>query len=148
MIAVYVVFVYSLAAASGEEGILAGGLLGIGLGLVPGVFAVAAFVSQNPSVIGSTLKATGLWVLMTAILFFDLPTALVAGFGAGGVVAFGKSGEATYRSRGIAVAACVLYTFLLNRISPEFGLFAGAPLPFLAIGFADMYMSKAVGSDG
>ena len=144
MVVTYVVFLYSLAAASGGEAIFAGGVLGIGLGLVPGVFAAAAFVSQNPSIIRSTLKATGLWIAMTLILFFDLPTALVAGFGAGGVVAFRKVEPATYKSRVLAVATCVVYTFVLNRIFPQVGLFAGAPLPFAAIGFADMYMERSV----
>lgn len=148
MIVTYVVFIYSVAAASGEEAIFAGGLLGIALGLVPGIFAAAAFVSQNPSIIKTTLKATGLWAGATLILFFDLPTGLVAGFGAGGVVAFRLGEQNSYKARVIAVGLCALYTFVLQRISFQLGLFAGAPLPFVAIGLADMYMERAAGSEG
>lgn len=143
MIAVYAIFIYSLAAASGDEVIFAGGLLGIGLGLVPGVFAVAAFVSQHPTVVKATLKASGLWVLAVLVFFFDLPTGLVAGFGAGGVVAFRLGKANSYRVRSVAVALCAIYTFLVLRISPELGLFAGAPLPFIVIGFADMYTERS-----
>jgi hypothetical protein len=145
MIVVYAMFIYSLAAASGDEVIFAGGLLGIGLGLVPGVFAIAAFVSQNPSAVKATLKATGLWVLAVAIFFFDLPTGLVAGFGAGGVVAFRLNKTNSYRIRAVAVALCTLYTFVILRISPQLGLFAGAALPFIVIGFADMYTERSIG---
>lgn len=144
MTATYVVFLYSLVVASGEETVFAGGLLGIALGLVPGVFAVGAFVSQSPSVIKATLKASGLWVAGVAIFFFDLPTGLVAGFGAGGVLAFRLRTKNSYRARAIAIALCVIYTFVLLRVAPEVGLFAGAPLPFIAIGLADMYTERAV----
>ncbi|MFZ0014377.1 MAG: hypothetical protein WAL25_09710, partial [Acidimicrobiia bacterium] len=120
-LAVYIIFIYSLAAASGDEVIFAGGLLGIGLGLVPCVFAIAAFVSQNPTSVKATLWATGLWVLAVVILFFDVPTGLVAGFGAGGMVAFRLGNENSYRARAVAVALCALYTFIMLRISPELG---------------------------
>lgn len=143
MVVVYAMFIYSLAAASGGEVIFAGGLLGIGLGLVPGVFAAAAFVSQNSSVLKSTLKATGLFVLAVAVLFFDLPTGLVAGFGAGGVVALRLGKSNSYRVRAFAVGMCALYTFVIMRISPQLGLFAGAALPFIVIGFADMYSERS-----
>ncbi len=143
MIVVYAMFIYSLAAASGDEVLFAGGLLGIGLGLVPGVFAIAAFVSQNPSVLKATLKATGLWALAVAIFFFDLPTGLVAGFGAGGVVAFRLGKSNSYRVRALAVGMCALYTFVVMRISPQLGLFAGAALPFIVIGFADIYTERS-----
>jgi hypothetical protein len=142
MVVVYAVFIYSLAAASGDEVIFAGGLLGIGLGMVPGVFAIAAFVSQNPTALKATLKATGLWLVAVLVFFFDLPTGLVAGFGAGGVVAFRLGQANSYKARSVAVALCALYTFTLLRISPELGLFAGAPLPFIVIGFADMYTER------
>lgn len=143
LITTYVVFLYSLVVASGDESVFAGGLLGIGLGLVPGVFFVAAFVSQNRAVVRSTLKATGLWGIFVLILFFDLPTALVAGFGAGGIVAFRLGEENSYKARAIAIGLCVAYTFVLLRLTPQIGLFAGAPLPFVAIGLADMYTERA-----
>jgi hypothetical protein len=148
MIVVYIVFIYSLAAVSGDEVVFAGGLLGIGIALVPAVFAAAAFVSQNPHSVKATLKATGLWVLAVLIFFFDLPTGLVAGFGAGGVVALRLGPANSYRARAVAVALCVVYTFLMLRISPELGLFAGAPLPFIVIAFADIYTERASSQTG
>jgi hypothetical protein len=148
MIATYFVFLYSLVVASGEEAVFAGGLLGIGLGLVPGVFFVSAFVSQNRAVFRSTLKATGLWGIIVLVLFFDLPTGLVAGFGAGGIVAFRLGENNSYRARALAIGICVAYTFVLLRLAPQIGLFAGAPLPFLAIGLADMYTERAAATAG
>lgn len=142
MIATYFVFLYSLVVASGNEAVFAGGLLGIGLGLVPGVFFVSAFVSQSRAVFRSTLKATGLWGIIVLILFFDLPTGLVAGFGVGGTVAFRLGEQNSYKARLVAVGLCALYTFALLRLTPQIGLFAGAPLPFVAIGLADMYTER------
>ncbi|HXV71833.1 MAG TPA: hypothetical protein VEB69_10570 [Acidimicrobiia bacterium] len=143
MIASFVVFVYSLAAASGNENAYAGGLLGIGLGLVPAVFAVAAWASQNPNTIKSTVFATLLWFAAFLLFgYFSLPVALVAGYGAGGVVAFRLHPDNSRRTRAIAVALCVVYTGALLTFSTTLGLFAGAALPFLAIVLADLYEER------
>lgn len=140
MLASYVMFIYAVAAASGEETVFAGALVGIGLGLVPGVFAVAAFVSQNPRTVVSTLQATGLWFALVLVIgFFSLPVALVTGYGMGGVFAFWQKPGASRRTRLVAVALCAVYTGALLVVFPEFGLFGGAPLPFLAIALADLY---------
>lgn len=139
----YTMFIYTLAALSGDEVVFAGGLLGIALGLVPAVFVVAAFVSQNPETVISTLKATGIWVaVMLPIGFFDVPIALVAAFGAGGVVAIRMREPHDWQSRSIAVALCVVWTIILRQAAPQLGLFAGAPLPFLAITAADLLREK------
>lgn len=144
----HVLFIYAFVAASGDETIFAGALLGIGLGLVPGVFAVAAFVSQNPRALLSTVMATALWLAVTLPLgVANLPTGLVAGYGAGGIFAFRLGPVHTRRSRLIAVALCVVYVIALQRLLPEVGLFAGAPLPFVAIVLADIYREKNVGDD-
>jgi hypothetical protein len=143
MVLSYVMFVYALVAASGDELVFAGGLLGIALGLVPGVFAVAAFVSNNPKTLLSTLGATALWFVITApIGLGSLPVGLVAGYGAGGVVAFRLGPNSTRGSRVVAVTICAVYTLVLQRVLPEAGLFAGAPLPFAAIALADHYRDR------
>lgn len=143
----YTMFIYTLAALSGDEIVFAGGLLGIALGLVPAVFVVGAFVSQNPETVLSTIKATGAWVaVMLPIGFVDVPIALVAAFGAGGIIVLRMREAHTWQSRAIAVGACVVWTFLLRRIAPELGLFAGAPLPFLAITTADLLRERKVES--
>lgn len=143
MVLSYVMFIYALVAASGDEVVFAGGLLGIALGLVPAVFASAAFVSNNPRSLLSTLGATALWVVVTPLLgFASLPVGLVAGYGAGGVVAFRLGPNQTRSSRSIAVVLCLAYTLVLQRVLPEVGLFAGAPLPFAAIAAADIYRER------
>lgn len=143
MLASYTMFVYSLAALSGSETVFAGGLLGIALGLVPGVFIVAAFVSQNPNTPRATLTATALWVLFALPLgMFSFPIGLVAGFGAGGIVAFRRWEPHTWQSRAVAVGLCVLYVFTLQFVSLELALFSAAPLPFLAIAAADVFKEK------
>lgn len=143
MIGSFFVFIYALAAASGNETGYAGGLIGIGLGLVPAVFAVAAWVSQNAHAVRSTLMASGLWLVIVLVVgYVSLPIALVAGYGAGGIVAFRLRPNNTLRMRVIAVAICVVYTGTLLALSTEAGLFAGAPLPFLAITLADLYQER------
>lgn len=143
MVLSYVMFIYALVAASGDELVFAGGLLGIALGLVPGVFAVAAFVSNNPKTLTSTLGASAIWLVVTGLIGFgSLPVGLVAGYGAGGVVAFRLSPGSTRGSRAVAVVICATYTLVLQRLLPEAGLFAGAPLPFAAIALADYYRER------
>lgn len=143
MIGSFVIFVYSLAAASGNENAYAGGLLGIGLGLVPAVFAVAAWASQNPNTVRSVVLATLLWFAAFLLIgYFSLPVALVVGYGAGGVVAFRLGPHNSRRTRAIAVALCVVYTGALLTLSTALGLFAGAALPFLAIALADLYEER------
>jgi len=140
MLASYLMFIWALAAASGDETVFAGGLFGIALGLVPGAFAVAAFVSQNVRATSSTLLATLIWfVVAVPIGIGDVPTGLVAGFGAGGVVAFRLPPGRGRRSRVVAILIAVVYAIVLQRLLPEVGLFAAAPLPFLAIALADLY---------
>ena len=144
MLMAYVVFVFAASLMLGEETVFAGGLLGIGLGLVPLVFAAAAFVSGNSTTLRSALAASGLWfVVAVPLFFFDFPTALVAGFGAGGIVAFRREPEHSWKTRAVAVAICAVYTFALQRLSLSLGLFAGAALPFLAIAAADIYKERA-----
>jgi len=134
----YIMILFAFVAVGGEEPIFAGGALGIGLGLVPLVFATAALVSRSTLVLRRSLLATVIWIGITIpIGIVDLPTALVAGFGAGGMVSLRKRHQNGWQARAIAVTVTVLYTFALHRISREAGLFGGAPLPLLAIAVAD-----------
>lgn len=143
MVLSYIMFVYALVAASGDELVFAGGLLGIALGLVPGVFAVAAFVSNNPKSLTSNLGASAIWLVVTGVIGAgSLPVGLVAGYGAGGVIAFRLGTHSTRKSRVLAVAICAAYTLILQRVLPEAGLFAGAPLPFAAVALADYYRER------
>lgn len=146
MVASYLMFLYGLSAVSGQETTFGGGLIGIALGLVPGVFAVAALVSQRERPVSATMAAMALWFVVTAPLALaDIPVALVAGFGAGGIVALRKrtANRTTYRI--VAVLITVVYTLALRALLPEVGLFAGSALPLLAITAADIYTEKFVG---
>ena len=139
----YLMFIWSFVAASGDETTFAGGLFGIALGLVPAVFAVAAFVSMNPRTMAATIGATVLWLVVTVpIAIGNLPTGLVAGYGAGGVIAFRLGNHHSRRGRIIAVSITVFYTMLLQRFVPTVGIFAAAPLPFLAVALADVYAER------
>jgi hypothetical protein len=139
----YLMFVFGFATASEEDRVFAGGVLGIGLGMVPAVFACLAAISQREHTIRTALLATGLWVLIGGpIAIIDIPTGLVAGFGAGGVVSLRLEPAHTTTSRAIAVAACVVYVFALGRLIPAAALMVGSVLPFAAVGVADSYMER------
>ncbi len=70
---------------------------------------------------------------------FDIVTGLVAGFGAGAVVAVRADEHHTRLSRVVAVALAVVYTFVLVRFVEEAALIAAAILPFLSVGMADSF---------
>lgn len=145
MLLAYVMFIFGFASESADSTIFAGGIVGIALGLVPGVFVVAAFVSQHPQAIRATLLACLVWaVVAIPIAVVNLPLGLVAGFGAGGAVAFRRDPWHSNRLRLTAVAACALYTALLQVISPAAGILGGAPLPFFAIAVADTLRDRSV----
>lgn len=125
-----------------------GASLGVGLALVPLVFLVAAFMSQHERAALSIAKASGLWFLIASpIAYYALVTGhlplfiagLVAGYGAGGVVAFRLDAQHSRRRRVVAVVLAVLYTYAIVAVAPVAGLFGGAVMPFIAIAFADEF---------
>lgn len=143
MVMDFILFIFGFATGTGEETILAGGMIGIGLGLVPGVFVVAALVSQHPRGFRAAALATLLWaVVFVPISIVNLPLALVAGFGVGGVVAFRRDDVHSIRTRLVAVLICVVYTLVVQRFSPAAGILAGAPLPFAAIAIVDSMKAR------
>lgn len=143
MLASYLMFLWSLVIATGNETAFAGGILGVGLGLVPAVFAVAAWVSQHPHTLGASLAACGFWLLaVIPIGIVNLPLALVTGFGLGGIAAFRLGLHADRKTRLIAVGLVVVYTLALQVLFPAVALFGSAPLPFLAIALADNYRER------
>lgn len=143
VLASYLLFIWSLSAAAGDETVFAGGLFGVALGLVPGAFAVAAFVSMHPRTLTATLAACATWVAVTApIAIASVPVGLVAGFGAGAVIAFRLGPEHTRRSRVVAVLLALVYAIAVQAMFPAVGLFAAAPLPFLAVALADTYKER------
>lgn len=111
-----------------------------GLALIPFVFIVLAFASQHPRAPMAVLKAMGLSLLVgitASAVAPDVVTGLIAGMGAGGIVALraDRDHETRYRILGVLLAAA--YAFLLVRVADGAVLLMGPVLPFTAIGLAD-----------
>ena len=140
MTASYAALLGAIIASSADDGPEPGPLFAFGLGLVPFVFIVLAFVSAHRRAPGAVLKAMGLSVLVAVLVsavLQDAASGLVAGFGAGGVVTLRAEEVHSWRARAIAVLAATAYVSVLVYIFVEAALFAGAILPFLVLGIAD-----------
>jgi hypothetical protein len=128
---------------SGDAG--GAGLLWLGLAVTPFVFLVLAFASGHPKAPGATLAAMGLFlVIALPVGLLDLLVGLVAGFGAGAVLALRFDPEVHSRKgRVIGVAGASLYTLalvLLQGLVPALGPFAvvsAAVIPLAVVGIAD-----------
>jgi hypothetical protein len=118
----------------------AGPLIAFGLALVPFVFVVLAFLSEHPRAPGAVIKAMTLCLLVgipVSALAPDAVTGLVAGVGAGGIVALRADLDHTWKARALGVLAASVYVFLLVRLAPEIALVMSPALPFTSIGVAD-----------
>jgi hypothetical protein len=114
--------------------------LAIGLAVTPFAFLVLAVMSQQRHVPRAVLKAMGISLLVcltVAVVAMDAVTAMVAGAGAGGVVALRLDSPQSYRSRAMAVFLVTVYTFLLVRFLGAPTLLFAPVLSFTSIGVAD-----------
>ena len=112
----------------------------LGLALVPFVFVVLAFMTARLGAPGAVLKAMGLSLLVgipASALAGDAVTGIVAGVGAGAIVALRAESAHNWRARALAVAAASLYTFTLVQAAGAFALLAAPVLPLTGIGVAD-----------
>jgi hypothetical protein len=112
----------------------------LGLAVIPFVFVVLAFMSGHPRAPGAVLKAMGLALLVgipVSAVAGDAVTGIVAGVGAGGIVALRADVPHSWKARAIAVLAASLYTFVLVRTAGAMALLAAPVLPFTGIGVAD-----------
>jgi hypothetical protein len=117
-----------------------GPFIAFGLCLVPFVFVALAFLSEHPRAPGAATRAMGLALLVgipVSALAADAVTGVVAGMGAGGVVALRQDLVHSWKSRALAVAAASLYTFVLLRTFAPVALLLAPALPFTVIGVAD-----------
>jgi hypothetical protein len=117
-----------------------GPLIAFGLCLVPFIFIVIAMVSQHPRVPGAVLKAMVLTLVVgipVSALAADAATGLVAGIGAGGIVALRSDLHDRGRARVVAVLCATVWVFVTLRLVPEAALLLAPILPFTAIGIAD-----------
>jgi hypothetical protein len=117
-----------------------GPALAFGLAVVPFVFVVMAFMSGHPRAPGAVVRAMLLAILVgipVSALAADAVTGMVAGVGAGGIVALRRDQGHTVKARAIGVAVATLYTFVLLRMAGGIALLAAPIFPFTSIGVAD-----------
>lgn len=116
--------------------------LALGFALIPFVFIVLAFLSWHPRAPGAVVKAMGMSLLIgipVSALAADAVTGLVAGIGAGGILALRSDTLHDWKHRATAVAFAALYTFVLARTVGDLVLLSAPVFPFTAIGLADHY---------
>jgi hypothetical protein len=145
MVVSYVAILIGFIAIEVEDGPAPGPVIAFGLGLVPFVFIILAFMSGNRRAPGAVMKAMALSVIVAgplSALMADAVSGLVAGFGIGGAVTLRREENHTLKARLIAVGITTVYVAVLVNFSVEGGLFAGGVLPFLSIGIADWVMDR------
>jgi hypothetical protein len=121
----------------------AGAALAFGLALIPFVFVVLAFLSEQTRPPTAVLKAMGLCLLVgipVSALAADAVTGIVAGAGAGGVAALRADTPDGWKARAVAVALAAAYTFVLVRIVGAVALLPAPVFPFTALGVADHFV--------
>jgi len=114
--------------------------LALGLALVPFVFVVLAFGSGRSRAPGAVLRAMGLALLVgipVSALAGDAVTGIVAGVGAGAVVALRADEGHSLGRRTWAVVLASLYTFALVRTAGAAALLPAPIFPLTGIGVAD-----------
>ena len=114
--------------------------LALGLALIPFVFVVLAFMSAQPRASRAVLRAMGLSLLVgipVSALAADAVTGIIAGVGAGGIVALRADEDHSWRARATGVAIAAGYTFVLARTASALVLLPAPIFPLTAIGLAD-----------
>lgn len=112
--------------------------LALGLGFVPVVFIVVAFVSKHRRAPTAVLYAMLLSLTVgLPLAALDVVTALTAGFAAGGAVTLAWSDDDSWIARGIAVILVTVYNGILTRQIVEAGILGAAVLPLVVVGVAD-----------
>ena len=117
--------------------------LAFGLALIPFVFVVLAFLSEQPRPPTAVLKAMGLCLLVgipVSALAADAVTGIVAGAGAGGIVALRADTPDGWKARAVAVMIGAAYTFVLVRVVGAVALLPAPVFPFTGIGVADHFV--------
>jgi hypothetical protein len=121
----------------------AGAALAFGLALIPFVFVVLAFMSEQPRAPTAVLKAMGLCLVVgipVSALAADAVTGIVAGAGAGGIAALRADTPDGWKARAVAVLIGAAYTFVLVRMVGAVALLPAPVFPFTGIGVADHFV--------
>lgn len=132
----------ALAADDPPEGPQPAAAIALGLMLIPFVYIVLAFSSHHPQAAGAVVKAMGLCLLVgipVSAVAGDAVTGIVAGVGAGGIVALRADRLDDRRLRIGAVAIGAAYSFVLARVAGPVVLIAAPIFPFTGLGLADHY---------
>jgi hypothetical protein len=119
---------------------LAAPYIAFGLALIPFVFLVLAIMSEHPRAPGAVLRAMALSLLVgipVSAIASDAVTGLVAGLGAGGIVALRADVAHSWKARAAAVAVVTIYSAFLLRTVTDVALVVGPALPFTILGIAD-----------
>jgi hypothetical protein len=127
-------------ADEGTEGPNPAAPLVFGLCLLPFVFVVLAFSSEHPNAPMAAAKAMGLCLLvgiMVSAAAADAATGLVAGVGAGGIVALRSDVDDAWKPRALGLLFACAYTFVLVRAAGAIVLLAAPVFPFTVLGVAD-----------
>lgn len=115
-----------------------------GLALIPFVFVVLAFMSGHPKAPGAVVRAMSLAVLVgfvASAIAADAVTGIVAGVGAGGVVALRPEPSVGWKPRAVGVLVASAYTFVLVRTAGVLALVSAPVFPLTALGLADHFVA-------
>ena len=119
--------------------------IAFGLMLIPFVFVALAFLSEHPMAAGAVVKAMGLCLVVgicASALAGDAVTGIIAGVGAGGIVALRSDEPHSWKARALGVAIAASYTFILARTAGAIVLLPAPIFPFTAIGVADHFSER------
>ncbi len=116
-------------------------LAAIGLAIAPFVFIALGFISRNPAAPKRVLQAMGLLLLAgLSIGLLDPLLGAATGFCLGGALVLNRADIPRLMFWRIgAVGFTTLYMLVLLVVAAPAGVFTGAVLPLMMIGFADEY---------
>lgn len=116
-------------------------LAAIGMAIAPFVFMTLGFVSRNPMAPKRVLQAMGLLLAVgLSIGLIDPLLGAATGFGLGGALVLNRPDvDRLMRWRLGAVAFTSFYMLVLLVVAAPAGIFTGAVLPLMMVGFADEY---------
>ena len=124
---------------------LVGNAFGFGLGVMPIVFIVVAFVSRHLRAPTAVLKGMVLFLVigMPLYLVIDPIVGATAGFVAGGVVTLRPDfGPHTTQARIVTAVTVVLVVLLLVTVIDALAAAIGAIAPFLALAYSDQRVAR------